>query len=599
MKFTKLYRTIATLALPLALSAAVLAQGPTTKGAVIKGRAPVNKEVLRVNLPKPVEATLSNGLRVLVLEDHKVPAFNMQMIILSGGMSDSAETLGTAQFTASLMREGTKSRNSKQIAEDIDALAASINTGASLSGITSTVSGGGLTENFDKILDLFADVLLNPSFPADELAKLKQRSLAGLRQQRSNPNFLANEKFSQVMYGNHPGARVALNADAINRISPESLARFHATYYRPNNALFAIAGDVNAKEVVAKLEKALAAWQKGDVPQTTIPNVADTGAAKIYLIDRPGSVQTNLLVGAQTLTRTDPDYPALQVMNKVIGGGASARLFLNLREDKGYTYGAYSNVSALKYRGVFNANTEVRTDVTDGSMKELFYEINRIRDEVVPAQELDNAKRAIVGGFALRLEQPQAILANLVDVKLYSLAANYWDTYPAQINAVTAADVQRVARKYLTIERMQVVAVGDAKQIATVLAKYGTVETFDTEGKPAAKAEMGKGEMMAGGAADFAGKWQLIISAPGQDLPGSMVMSKEGNNYKGSVNTPLGEAPLTNIKVDGNQMKANITVNAQGQELSGTISGTLSDGGIKGEVSLPGLPAIPFTGKKQ
>ena len=157
MKFTKLYRTIATLALPVALSATVLAQGPTTttKGAVIKGRAPVNKEVLRVNLPKPVEATLSNGLRVLVLEDHKVPAFNMQMIILSGGMSDSAETLGTAQFTASLMREGTKSRNSKQIAEDIDALAASINTGASLSGITSTVSGGGLTENFDKILDLY------------------------------------------------------------------------------------------------------------------------------------------------------------------------------------------------------------------------------------------------------------------------------------------------------------------------------------------------------------------------------------------------------------------------------------------------------------
>jgi predicted Zn-dependent peptidase len=469
------------------------------------------------------------------------------------------------------------------------------------------VSGSGLTENFDKILELFADVLLNPSFPADELAKLKQRSLAGLRQQRSNPGFLANEKFSQVMYGKHPGARVALTPDAINKITPESLARFHAAYYRPNNALLAIAGDVNPEEVIAKLEKALAAWQKGDVPQTSIPNVADTGAAKIYLIDRPGSVQTNLLLGTQTLTRTDPDYPAMQVMNKVIGGGASARLFLNLREDKGYTYGAYSNVSAPKYRGVFNANTEVRTEVTDGSMKELFYEINRIRDEIVPEQELDNAKRAIVGNFALRLEQPQAILSNLVDLKLYGLAANYWDTYPAQINAVTAADVQRVARKYLTVERMQVVAVGDGSKIADVLKKYGTVEIFDTDGK--AKSAMNDGGMMpkgtgngagmTAGAAEFVGKWQLTISAPGQDLPGSMAMSKEGDNYKGSVNTPLGEAPLSNIKVDGNQMKANITVNAQGQELSGTISGTLSEGGIKGEVVLPGFPAIPFSGKRQ
>jgi predicted Zn-dependent peptidase len=606
MKFTNLYRAVAALALPLALSANALAQGPggpqpqSTKGAVIKGRAPVNRDILKVKLPKPFETTLSNGLRVLVLENRKVPAFNMQMIIMSGGMNDSADSLGTAQFTASLLREGTKTRNSKQIAEETDALAATLSANAGLSSTTSTVNASGLTENFDAIMALFTDVLLNPSFPADELAKLKQRSLAGLRQQRANPGFLANEKLSQVMYGAHPAARSALNAEAINKITPEALARFHAMYYRPNNAMFAIVGDVRPSEVVAKLEKALAAWSKGDAPAANIPSVAETGASKVYLIDRPGSVQTNLLLGAQTVSRTDPDYVALQVMNKIVGGGGSARLFLNLREDKGYTYGAYSNFSAPKYRGTFVANTEVRTEVTDGSMKELFYEINRIRDEAVPAKELDDAKRAIVGGFALRLEQPQTILSNLVDVKLFGLAADYWDTYPAQISAVTAEDVQRVARKYLTLERMQIVAVGDAGKIAESLKKYGAVEVFDTEGRPVmAKKEMDKGEMSPAASAGFAGKWQLNISAPGQDLTGTMMLSKEGDNYKGAVNTHLGEAPLSNIKVDGNQMKADITVNAQGQEFAGRIVGALSEGGLKGEISLPGFPPIPFSGKRQ
>ena len=464
-----------------------LAQGtvqpPSTKGAVVKGKAPVSKEVLKVNLPKPYETKLSNGLQVVVLENHKLPTFSMQMVVLSGGLANPADQRGQAQFTAALLREGTKTRNSKQIAEQIESLGASLSASSGLSSLTSTASASGLTDNFDQIMELFADVILNPTFPADEVNKLKTRTLAQLRFQRSQPFFLASEMFSKVMYGEHPAGRVSASAEEIQRLTPEKLQKFHDTYYRPNNAIFAVVGDVKPAEIVAKLEKAFGSWQRGDVPATNIPKVSDTGKAKIYLIDRPGSVQTNLLLGNLTIERTDPDYFALEVMNQVFGAGPSSRLFLNLREDKGYTYGAYSGVSALKYRGVFRASTEVRTDVTEGSMKELMYELKRIRDEKAPQEEFENAKRAIVGSFALQLESPQTVLQNIITQKIYGLPADYWDTYPQKISAVTPEEAQRVAQKYLDLSRLQVVAVGDAKQIADVLKKYGTVEIYDTEGK--------------------------------------------------------------------------------------------------------------------
>lgn len=464
--------------------AAAQAPKPSSKGLVIKGKAPISKEVLKVKLPRAFETKLSNGLQVIVLEQHKLPTFNMLMIVLSGGLTDAQDQHGAAQFTAALLREGTKTRNSKQIAEQADSLGATVGANSGLSSADSRVVASGLTDNFDQIMELFADVILNPSFPGDEFNKLKTRSLAQIRQQRSNPNFLAAEMFAKVMYGSHPAARESLSAEEIQRMTPEVLRKFHALNYKPNNAIFAIVGDVKPAEIVAKLEKTFGAWQRGDVPQTTIPKVSETGPAKISLINRASSVQTNLLLGNLTIERTDPDYYALDVMNQVVGGGASARLFLNLREDKGYTYGAYSRFSAGKYRGTFRANTEVRTEVTKGSMDELMYELKRIRDEKVPQEEFDRAKRTIIGSFALQLESPQALLNNIITQKLYGLPADYWDTYTQKISAITPDDVQRVAKKYLDLSRLQIVAVGDATKISGVLRQYGTVEIYDTEGKP-------------------------------------------------------------------------------------------------------------------
>ncbi len=459
-------------------------QGQSIKGADIKGRAPVNKELLKVTLPKAQEATLPNGLRVILLESHRVPTFSMQMVVMSGGLSDPADYHGLASFTAGLLREGTATRKSKDIAEQTDTIGATLVAGSGLSSFTTNVTTSGLVENLDQALELFADVILNPKFPQEEVDKYKTRQLQQLQFQRSIPQFLAAERFQRAIYGDHPAGMVAPPTDSIKKIASADLAAFHDKYYRPNNAMLAIVGDVTLKEIMPKLQRAFGAWQKGDVPATTIPSVGQPGAMQIQLINRPGSVQTVLQLGSLGIERTNPDYFAVAVMNQVLGGGPAGRLFLNLREDKGYTYGAYSNFGGSKYRGTVQASSEVRTDVTDGAMKEFMYELNRMRDEKVSALELENAKRAMVGSFALSLEQPQALLGNIVQQKLYDMPADYWDTYPQKVMAITADDVQRVAQKYIDMGHLQVIAVGDANKTRSILAKYGTVQEYDADGKP-------------------------------------------------------------------------------------------------------------------
>lgn len=459
--------------------------GQSTKGAVIKGKAPVNREVLRVKLPKPQEATLKNGLRVVLLEDRKIPTFAAQMVVLSGGLSDPADMRGVAAVTAAMLREGTKTRSSRDIAESIETIGATLSANSGVSSFSSNVNVSGLVENMDGAMAIFADVIRNPTFPQAELDKYKTRQLAQYQFLRSNPQFLAQDRFNRVIYGAHPAAILLTPPETLQRATSADLARFHQTYFRPNNAILAVTGDVTMKDLMPRLERAFGDWQRGDVPAATVPKVDPLTKPGITLIDRPGSVQTVLTLGNLGIERTSPDYFAVLVMNRIFGGGPSARLFLNLREDKGYTYGAYSNFGGSKFPGTVLASSEVRTDVTEGALKEFMYEIKRIRDEKVPAQELEDAKRSLVGSFALSLEQPQTLLSNIVLLKLYDLPADYYETYPQRVAAITADDVQRAAQKYLDLPRLQIVAVGDAAKARPALAQYGAVEVVDVEGKPA------------------------------------------------------------------------------------------------------------------
>ena len=457
------------------------AAGQSMKGAKLKGKVPVSKEVLKVRLPKAQETTLKNGLQVVVLEGfNKVPTFSMQMVILSGGIADPKDQRGLANFTAALLREGAGKRTSREIAEQIDSLGATLTAGAGLSSLTSVVNASGLIENFDTVLDIFADVVRNPTFPKEEVEKYKARTISQLQFQRSIPQFLAAERFSRVIYGDHPAGLISPPIESVKKTTSEDMARYHSTNYLPNNAILAVVGDVTLKGILPKIERAFGDWKRGDTPIVAIPEAPPQTAARIHLINRPGSVQTVLQLGTLGIERTSPDYFPLLVMDKVVGGGPSARLFMNLREDKGYTYGAYSFFGSSKYRGTWQASSEVRTDVTDQAMKEFMYEIKRIRDEKVSETELENAKRALIGSFALSLEQPQALLQNIITQKLFNLPADYWDLYPQKVAAITADDIQKTAQKYLDLEHLQVIAVGDVSKIRDAMAKYGKVEVSDS-----------------------------------------------------------------------------------------------------------------------
>jgi zinc protease len=263
------------------------------------------------------------------------------------------------------------------------------------------------------------------------------------------------------------------------------LADWHDRRYTPQNTILAISGDVNAAILVPKLRQALAEWQRSDLAVASPAGPPPPPKEKIYMVDRPGSVQTTLIMGNLAIARDNPDYPALTVLDEVLGASAASRLFMNLRESKGYTYGVYSSIVARKYAGPWTAGGEVRTEVTDGAMTQFLYELNRIRDEKVPDDELDLAKRALVARFALSLESPQQLLGYAITRKEYSFPADYWDNYPAQIAAVSADEVQRVAKKYITPANMQIVAVGDLTKIKAVMEKYGPVELVDPTGNPA------------------------------------------------------------------------------------------------------------------
>jgi zinc protease len=467
------------------VSAPPQAETPSTRGIVKKGKVPVSNDVLKIKLPRAAEADLSNGIHLLVLEDHRAPQIQFQLIIPgAGGYFDPLLESGLASMTAALMREGTTSKTSSEISQQLEVMAASLTIGAGTSSPEATISGSSLTDQVTKLLDLAVDVVLHPTFPEEELVRYKQRARAQLSQQRTNPSFLAAEMFSRAVYGSHPAARMGLTAAGLDRITRDDVVDFYRTHYMPANAVLAVAGDVSMFQARAVLEGKLAAWKN---PTTIVTRgVADPdpiSGPKIYFIARPNAVQTNLIVGTQAVERTDPDYDALVVMNKIVGGGPTGRLFIHLREEKGYTYGASSGLVAPRFRGEWQASTNVRTEVTEPALHDLLDEIRQIREEPVSDEELADAKRSLTSQYALELESPAQLLSLSVNRWRYKLPADYYDRYAERINAVTKEQVQAMANKYLAADRLQVVAVGDPARVADMLKKIGPVETYDTDGK--------------------------------------------------------------------------------------------------------------------
>jgi zinc protease len=466
---------------PLAAQNAPPAQQSTDfKGVILKNRAPISNEVLKVKFPKPVESKLKNGMELMLLEDHRSPTIQVTIEMPASSLNDPADLSGISGATTAMLRLGTKTRNSRQIAETIADLGAGIGFG--IGDRTATVSFSSLTENLDQVLALVTDMLFNSAFPQDELDKWKSQQLSQLTQVRANPAFLATERYQAVLYPGDNRSFVLPSPDAIKKITRELIVKHFNETFQPDGGRVSIVGDTTARQITPKLEAIFANW-KGSAPKPPeLPMRGPIAEKKIYLIHRPNSVQTTLYVGNRAIDRVSPDYIAVQVLNRVLGSGPASRLFRNIREDKGYTYGIGSGFSASHYLNHFTVSTNVRTEVTGPALEELMKEFRDIRDRQVPAEELEDAKRALVASFALSTESPAAALRNALTIKEYGFPADYWDTYPEKISAVTAEDVQRVARKYIPLDNFQIVAVGDATKIKDALAKYGPVEDWDSDG---------------------------------------------------------------------------------------------------------------------
>jgi predicted Zn-dependent peptidase len=362
-------------------------------------------------------------------------------------------------------------------------MAASVAVSANEGSQIATVTGSALTDQFDAVLALASDILLNPSFPDKEIGLYKVRARAALEEQRSDPDFLRQERYSEAVYGSHPASSMGLTRESLEKVTRETLVGFHKANYVPDHAIIGVSGDITLAEARTKFERALKAWGKSGKPRPGVVDPAEHPGLKIWLVNRPGSVQTAYMLGELALNRTHPDYDATVVMNQILGG-SNGRLYRELRERKGYTYGVYSFFRALRYRGDWRAQMDVRTEVTEASLRDLLAEVNRIRDEVVPTDEFRDAQRSLTASFALSLENPAELLNLYIVRQLYNFPVDYWDRYTDRILAVTPAQVQAVARKYLDPKRLQIVAVGDAARIEANLRGIGPVEVFDDEGKP-------------------------------------------------------------------------------------------------------------------
>jgi zinc protease len=476
----------------LALAAGAAAQEPQAnsfRGMVRLNRAPVSNEVLKVKLPRPAERRLPNGLRLLVLEVHRGPMVNLTISIPSSHLRDPEGLPGVAEATAAMMTMGTTTRSARQISEALADIGATLTISAGGGGRGGFGGGGGaagtislsaLSENFDAALAILSDVLLHPAFPAEELERWRGRQRSQLEQQRTNPGTLSNETLMNVLY---PGdaRHLRLTAASLDKLTRENLIEHYKKFYVPSGQLVGITGELTAKDAAAKIEKALGEWKGGPVEPVKLPAAPPIAEKKVYLVSRPGSVQTDLTLANRAIERTSPDYIACLVMNQVLGSGPAARLFRIIREEKGYTYGVSSSFSATQVMQHFSSSMSVRTEVTEPALADLLKEFKEIRDVAVPKEELEGAKRTLVASFALGLENPAGVLSRWMQQREFGLPEDYWDNYPEKIMAITAADVQRVAKKYVPYDNVQIIAVGDGGKIREVLKKFGPVVESSVE----------------------------------------------------------------------------------------------------------------------
>ena len=444
-------------------------------GQVDRSKAPEPGPAPEINLGDYETFTLKNGLKVFVVRNDKLPRVAFNLLIDRDPILEG-DKAGYVQATGELLRRGTTSRTKEELDEQIDFL------GASLSSSSTGVYASSLSKHKEKLMELMADVILNPAFEQEELDKIITQTKSALEAAKDNPQSIASNVQAALLYGkNHPYGEITTE-ETVENITLEDAKKYYQTYFKPNTAYLAIVGDITKKDAQKLVKKHLGKWQKGEVPKHEYPDPKPLEKTKVALVDRSTSVQSvvNIMHPVELEPGGDDVIPA-RIMNEILGGG-DARLFNNLREDKGYTYGAYSSLASDELVGKFTAGANVRNEVTDSAVVEFLKELKTMRTEPVKNEELESAKNYLTGSFARSLESPQTIASFALNIERYGLDKDYYKNYLKNVAAVTAEEVQKVANKYVQPDQSYIMVVGNADEVKEGLSKFGEVEMYDIYG---------------------------------------------------------------------------------------------------------------------
>jgi zinc protease len=463
-------------------------QGEQSEG--WRKQAPANGPDRPFNLPPAQVIRLENGLMLVMIEDHRSPIVTIEVGIparatLSPSLNILIEQSALAEATAQLMTEGAGNRDSEQLAREVETLGGRIASAANDDYME--VSAAVVAENVGPMLEILGDVLLRPAFPRNEVALYKSNRIDKLRVDRQEPSFLLSEHFNRIVYGPHPYAISAPTPAAVGAMTRAKIERFYKSSYGPDGSAFVIVGDFSPAKIEARVRTIFGRWKTsaGAAINRPPPAARKQAGRQVYLIDRPGSEQADFRIGGLAITHSNPDYFPLLVANAILGGDRTgSRLFLNIREQKGYTYDVFSVVSALKRGGTFFAGSETRNDAALPAIREMLAEINRMRNEKVSGEELRGAKNYLNGIFSLALSTQGGVADRIVEAHMLGLGGDYLQRYRARVEAVTAEQVQEVARKYMTGDRATIVVVGDAAKLAEGLSPLGPLRVLNVKGIP-------------------------------------------------------------------------------------------------------------------
>jgi predicted Zn-dependent peptidase len=427
-----------------------------------------------INWPSISESKLDNGLTVVLAPLHNVPKITVALSLLAGRGTAYKTQPGVAQLAGRVANEGTATRTSLQIKQELRSIGGSLSVG--VDNDATTLSASSLSDFAPKLLDLVSDVVRHAAYPQSEVVLAKTNFAQEIEEQRSTPDFLAQEELDKALFGAHPYGFTVPDPGAITKVTRDSLKTFAATYYVPNNAVLVIVGDFDAATMQSEVAKAFGSWKRFALPPAPKLVLPARDKRQIYVIDRPGSVQSTILIGAPAPPRRSADYIPLRTTNMIFGGAFYSRLTRNIRESKGYTYSPYSSADLRRAAGAFTAAASVRNEVTGPTILEMLYELDRMRVAPVTDEELQSAKTYSIGGMELELESQLSLAGRISTIYVDELSRDFLQTFRDKVAALTPADVQHSAAKYFDTYRSAIVVVGDYKQIKDQIAPFGDVK---------------------------------------------------------------------------------------------------------------------------